>query len=404
MSRSCLSVTVAAGLLLAHPLAAVAGDTDRFGVPLPAGVVARLEGLRLREPYGWQRTSAGRVWGVALSPDGKLLLTAVSGAAVRYWDPATGEELPRPALPIAAETRLLFSPDGKQVVALGHREAPSVHDPVTGKLLFKLEQRGQEPPWPQTYTPDGKALAGSGRDGVVFWDAATGTIVREQHRKDGSRAVLAFAPNGKTLALGCDDGTVRFRDPAAAVETGRLEAHAHSLGALAWAPDGKTLATHGYDYKLRLWDVTLDAKGVARTAKRRAEVPQVYLQANMAFTPDGKYLVIGQNGGVGLRDPETGRLLSRTHQDGTSAHSIAISPDGKTVFWAEQSPSVRMARLDGGRAGAAAARAPRRGGLPGLLSRRQAPRLRQPRPHRFDLGPQPALSEPPPTAQEGPTR
>src|SRR5215813_9059102 len=56
---------------------------------------------------------------------------------------------------------------------------------------------------------------------------------------------LAYAPDGKTLATGSKDGTVRLWD-AAGKERATLPGHERMVTALAFAPDGKTFATAGY--------------------------------------------------------------------------------------------------------------------------------------------------------------
>src|SRR5260370_33290781 len=65
---------------------------------------------------------------------------------------------------------------------------------------------------------------------------------------------VAFAPDGKTLATGSADRTVRLW----LVSTGRLQqelrGHTDYVSALAFAPDGRILATGSYDQTARLWE------------------------------------------------------------------------------------------------------------------------------------------------------
>jgi WD40 repeat protein len=66
---------------------------------------------------------------------------------------------------------------------------------------------------------------------------------------------VAFSPDGRTLASGSADATVKLWDVASGREVRTLSGHARGVDSVAFSPDGRTLASGSGDNMVRVWGV-----------------------------------------------------------------------------------------------------------------------------------------------------
>jgi WD40 repeat protein len=205
------------------------------------------------------------------------------------------------------------------------------------------------------FSPDGMTLAGGGgpwrgSDGMIepgelkLWDVRTKKELANLVGHIGPIYAVAFRPDGKTLAAGGVDRTVRLWDVATKKEKAVFRGAPGRITSVAFSPDGKTLAVavgkptpkaSGTPGVVMLWDV--EAGSLRKTLKGHSEPVTA-----VCFNPTGSLLCSASgvwdaeqnrsvSGEVKLWDPNTGeeQATLRGHSDSISA--LAMSPDGKTL-------------------------------------------------------------------------
>ena len=301
--------------------------------------------------------TAPAVSSVSLSPDGKLGAAACRSEVVLF---SAGDETDLRRLPTDFDlvTYVAFSPDGKQLAVAGGSPQQFggliVFDPVSGT---KLSERrfGTDTFFKGAFAPDGRSVALGSANGAIYLiplEPAEAPKVLELH----SDWVLdvAFTPDGKQLVSGSRDKTTKLSSVEdlhllRSVDQSAEVINAVATDGLTAISGGNARALVGYDFKLALAGVSVTGSG---NGAQPVSNKDKYLRTFEAQA--GAVLALSTSGDRKLLAVATRATEVRIYQTDTRARktvltkvpapvlSVALNQDGSRLVLGSKTGEVQV--------------------------------------------------------------
>ncbi|HEX6285092.1 MAG TPA: hypothetical protein VFZ71_09470, partial [Pyrinomonadaceae bacterium] len=268
---------------------------------------------------------------VDFSADGRVIATVGFMGAASLWDAQSGSKLrDLTASPMSSFTPPAIKPGQRpqlpnmaELSAMMTTMMSTMAAGTMGRTVTSL-----------AFSPDGRTVVTGGFESKANIDLAAIMSGAGSGSRGGKR------PKGSTASDSQDVmkdfkvepiGQVQIWDVASGREIGTLKGHGRAVGKVAFSRDGKLLATGGTDNTIKIWDFA--AKRELMTLAGHTAVIE-----SLDFSPDGRLIAsASEDGSTFLWDTKTGEHLLTLISLDDGAEWMVVTPqglfDGTPVSW-----------------------------------------------------------------------
>jgi WD40 repeat protein len=318
------------------PAVSLAWSPDGAGVYATTGAIVRWQPLDVKQPVRDIDAAADGI--VQLTP-GRPLITGVGTLTPQLWDTQTGKLIASLEGHTGGVTAAAWSRDGKVLATASTDKTIRLWD-ATGKAVRTLN--GHEGPVLCVAWADGKTLASGSADKTArIWQTGADAGKTARTHK-GPVTAVAWSKDGKLVASGDNQRVVIVGAPTDGDKAQSLTA-THAVQSLAWAPGGKTLAVGIENGNVEVF--TLQGGKLAQSLEHNGSPPSV---TSLAWAPDGNTLLSGRGNHTSqVWSPNVVKELFSLQSMAPVTHA-AWSSSGSSMVVSESDRAVRVFEFPSG--------------------------------------------------------
>jgi WD40 repeat protein len=272
---------------------------------------------------------------LAVSPDGRRVVSNDPGGPSFLWDSLTSKQLLQLGGHTTGVNSAAFSPDGKRLVTTSYDGTARIWNATTGQSLAVLQGHEDIANSATFDLSASRVVTVSADNSARVWDAQTGAPLMVLRGHTAGVVGASFSPDGTRVVTAANDGTARIWDVS---QRGyALRGHTTLVNSSDFSSDDSRIVTASEDGTVRLWD-----------AKTRVELRQLLKGASQvmtaSFSPDdARVVTVSFQKGIQVLDAVTGKSLVTIPSPEGNFNSAVFSPiDGKLLATASTDGTARL--------------------------------------------------------------
>lgn len=311
---------------------------------------------------GMVRTIRGHksaIYSIAITPDGKRIVSASGDKTLKIWDIESGRELHTLRGHRDQVLSLALSKDGTFAMSVSADGSVRSWDLNTGKSLETLDKWRSRPRCVALTRTSGIIGCSDGSIHILDLNSYHRTHLFPGHAKrygtgfqctivrrcgkisghTGSVQVLTVTPDERFLISGGRDSTAIVWSLEHKKELRSFDGHRDSIQALAVTPDGKRVVSASWDSAIKLWNINTGKEVINYIGRARQPIA-------LTVTPDGRTLICGgEERKVRLWDVESGRKLLSFVPHGAMIFALTTTPEGRYLVTASNNAVISIVDL-----------------------------------------------------------
>ena len=296
-------------------------------------------GQEIRTLKGYTSSS-----GVAISPDGRFIISGSSDNTVKVWEVSTGKEIRTFESHTSSVNAVAVSPDGRFIISSSRDNTVKVwkFDLSENRFIFSTSSKGHSDIIHGiTVSPDSKFVVSASRDKTLkIWELTTGEELKTLVGHTATINGVSVSPNSRLVISGSDDETVRVWELA--------------LGKEQYSINHRTFFVNVKDLTYKLMTF-IESEILSSIGLKDIDLTKNLRQGisieDIAVSPNGRYIITASSlyNTVEIWESSTGKHIRTLKGHSDSVYGVAVSPDGYFVISSSGDETIKIWELKTGK-------------------------------------------------------